>query len=267
MDNKLTVFQGQIPLQVPLADDMYMEKSQQEKLEIYKNLIVENNSLRVQLTAQTVASNVLINELTELKAKNQILLDNLHDKDELNQQIKILLGENESLRNQIYKLKETIVNQNTVIEKLENNIEELNGTVMNQKVIIVNLENYNAGLNDRVKKLEDKQLFDKYLIAIQDVNRYDELELNVPSIKKNLKKLRSFRVDECHYLNEEEDDARFIDEKRSVLLEKVNNMSGSVRNMFNKKFPGLLTGLLPYIATNVVVPSKDSQELIDDWWE
>jgi hypothetical protein len=111
-------------------------------------------------------------------------------------------------------------------------------------------------------KLENQQLYEKYIVAIQDINRSDELEKNISNydVKNKLKKLRNDRVNECHYLNEEDD-------KRTNLRDKIINMPVAVKNIFNKKYPKLIDNILPYIAKIITIPSKENNDEIGDWWE
>lgn len=240
MDNKITVY-GQFSLQAPLDDKVYMEKPEQEKLEIYKALIIENNNLKIQLTGYTIAMSTLINELSEQKAKNQILSEKLKDQDELNKKIESLTKENNDL-------KKLITDQGNKIQTLEKE---------------------NANLNNRMEKMEMKFLFDKYIIAIQDVNRSNCLEININNkdICKQLKKLRCDRVNECHYLDEENDDHTLINDKKTILVDKINAMPSIVKDMFNKKYPGLLDSVLPCIIINKTIPSQDNINEICGWWE
>lgn len=78
-----------------------------------------------------------------------------------------------------------------------------------------------------------------------------ELEKNVKNstTSKNLKKLRNDRVSNCHYFNEEEDDVTLVDDKMSILYDKLNKMPIEIKNKFNKKYPNLISDIVGHIPS------------------
>ena len=116
-----------------------------------------------------------------------------------------------------------------------------------------------------ISKLESKYLFEKYIIAIQDLNRAEKLETKISSWKV-LGYLRDDRIDDCHYLNDK-DSSILYNDKRQIMEEKVKNMPPNVRKMFDKKYPNLLNDISPHIVSSVVNVSKHNREDIEEWWD
>ena len=135
---------------------------------------------------------------------------------------------------------------------------------------IATLKDDNNTLKNNMKELKNKAIFGKYIIAIQDINRHYEMEKNIthPEIKKNLVKLRKYRVSEYHYVDEIDDNNILINDKKTVLYNKINKeMSEDVKNMFNTKFPNVLNGVMSYIKQNLTNPSETTLNEIEEWWE
>jgi uncharacterized coiled-coil protein SlyX len=259
MNRQITLEYNEI---LPIEEKAYEKLMLKEKWKIYKNLIAENTNLKTQLGMFGINMNALFNENIELKKENKKLFDQLHDQNELNKQINSLIEENEKLKNMLSKLEQHICDQDLTIEKLNNKVDELKKDNTELKI-------NNVDLNDRLKKIEEKSIFDKYLIAIQDVNRYDLLETKIKNVNtvKSLKKLREKRIKECHYINEKEDDIIMKNDKKTVLYNEMNNMPIGVKKMFEKKFPGVVNDVMTYIKINITTPSKDNLEEIEEYWE
>jgi chromosome segregation ATPase len=138
----------------------------------------------------------------------------------------ILNSENIDLRTRILQLsnnekilQETIITREKTIDELkkenaelkdrlvilEKKISDVCGEYSDLKNMHDDLKNKHDTLDIKFKKMMDKALFYKYIIAIQDLNRIEKLETKMPHTAQiNLRKLRNNRIGECHYLSEEQ---------------------------------------------------------------
>ena len=118
-----------------------------------------------------------------------------------------------------------------------------------------------------MNELKAKETFNKYIIALQDINRIDKLETILQNKdKKNMEKLRKNRITDCHYLDDT-DSTSLVEDKRTVLLDKMKGMSTSVEKLFNKKYPGLVKNIMGYIAPKITTPTQSILDDINDWWD
>lgn len=88
-----------------------------------------------------------------------------------------------------------------------------------------------------------------------------ELKLNTPYLKK----LKKNRLGLCHYLDDT-DDNDLLNDKRTVLLDKINNIDNKVKDLFDKKYPKLIENIKQYMAPVITTPNEDNMEEINDWW-
>ena len=109
--------------------------------------------------------------------------------------------------------------------------------------------------------LETEKLYNKYIVAIQDINYLDQLENKIPILKK----LRRRRLGECHYIY---DDDTLIEMKnrRSILLDKIQNIPIEIEQIFDKTYPSMLSDIIQYVAPNPVIVNKQDKEEINRWW-
>jgi hypothetical protein len=112
-----------------------------------------------------------------------------------------------------------------------------------------------------------KEQYKQYIIAIQDVNRIGNIETKIDVRSRGkLSKLRKNRVSEYHYLVDVMDEDE-INDRRTILLEKLKNMDICVKELFDKKYPYLIKDILHHIVSNKTEPSDESLNDINDWWE
>ena len=111
----------------------------------------------------------------------------------------------------------------------------------------------NKETHKQLTKIINRTIFNKYTKAIQYVNRLEQFEkqLNNP---KYMIQLREDRVDDCHYINDNDtqDEQK---KKMNILYEKINNMSNEVKKMFNRRYPNLInniSSLIPYDNTIIM---------------
>ena len=205
----------------------------------------------------------VLNENIMLKAKIAELyttINQLHETiktDKLT--IDLLKEENEMLKEKIKSLEDKILKQDIIIQELKTENVQL-------KEEIKELKAENVQLKSDINDLKLKDVYNSYIMAIQDTNSYQRLELTLPKHKKNLNKLRRNRNVSCHYIEEKEDEMLKTN-KLYVLYDKLINMDTLLRSKFDKEFPYLIQDLIQYIEPLKTVPSEDELENISYWWE
>ena len=173
---------------------------------------------------------------------------------------KKLVDENFNLRNRLTELYRNEEKHKEIIRQNELTIQQLKdeNLILRQKI---------SELENNIVKINEKEQFNKYVIAIQDVNRLEQIETKISiTERKMLKRLRQSRVTECHYIDDDfdEDDKN---DRRTVLYERLENMSPHIRTRFEYMFPGLLKSIMGHILQTKTQPSEDSMKYILDWWE
>jgi uncharacterized protein YoxC len=203
-----------------------------EKDNIIRDLNRDIDSLRAERTKNWAT----IKELENDNKKYKDIIDELTEK-------------NRQLEEKIKNLEKQIDIQNTTIDCQNSKIADLEGRLLN---------------------METKELFNKYVLAYQDLNsRYMlETKLNNGIALKSLKKLRNNRNGECHYcLTGEPLD--YINSRFYAMNDKIKKIPVGVRNMFEKKYPGLINEVNDLFDHYVVLTDPDPDLLEDafDWWE
>lgn len=232
---------------------------------------VQNNSNSINQLQQMTASVNLVG--ISVGISQEAFQEYLFLKKENNElHLRILeLSSNEKILNEMIKTRDMTIDElKKENEELKVKITMLENDMALLKNDITVLKQQNKTLENYVLKMENKELYEKFVIAIQDVNRYEELEKNVKNntTSKNLKKLRNDRVSNCHYLNEEDDDVTLVDDKMSILYDKLNKMPIDIKNKFNKKYPNLISDIVGYIPSKKPVSSIsiDNKNDIEEWW-
>lgn len=191
-----------------------------------------------------------------------------------------LKKENFDLKAQILQLLNNERQLKEIIDSKEQTIEELKKENAELKIRLNTLEkehnelrqehvelkqNFNT-LSNNFNKMMTKKLVDKYIVAIQDLNRIEDLEKKLDKNgRQALQQLRRARINDCHYL-----DNNFLDEhndRRMVLEEKISNMPVDVQHFFSRKYPNLLHALKPFIVSTRTVPAQCVLDDINDWWD
>ena len=207
-------------------------------------------------------------KIFNLTANQQTLHDTIKNRDEIilarDKTIEELQKENNILKLRIKELEDKI-------SKLE-----LDNKSLNKKIDILEKENKeikeenriikedNKEIHKQLTKMMNKTIFNKYTKAIQDVNRLEQFEkhLNNP---KYMIQLREDRVDECHYINDN-DTSDEQKKKMNILYEKINNMSNEVKKMFNRRYPNLInniSSMIPY--DNTIIMTQNEKDDINEW--
>ena len=183
-------------------------------------------------------------------------------------------------------LREREINQrDKVIKQRDIEIAELQEENKNLKRRIQDLEVENVNLKQRIQDLEvqgketvrnlDKLLakeeFEKFLIAIQDLNSLYRLENKFPQLTN----LRDIRVSSFHYIKDV-DQQQVVNYKRNEVISRIETgMTQGCKKLFVKNFgetflseleavlKGSISALSP--ATSSLTPSQQSEA--DDWWD
>jgi hypothetical protein len=152
---------------------------------------------------------------------------------------------------------------------LETRIESLEQDNIQLKSENIQLKSENIQLREDIKDLKSeiqdiklKELYNQFMIAIQDINRMYSLE----QILKNsaFTNLRSNRINSCHYINEN-DSQELTNAKITVLYEKLQSMNDSIRKKLNQKYPNVIRDVLSQIKPLQGL-SEDDLEDANDWW-
>ncbi len=207
-----------------------------------------------------------------------------------------LLYKCKELEDEVIKLKNTLSEKDKTNESHLENIEEFKSEIylitrQYDEIIRENMEitrknvkirkqyneiiKDNAEIKKNLKKINDNQLFYKYILAIQDVDNEVKLKQNFDSkydskICENLVKLREINVEHphylCSYMSTEDKNKR-----RSILSDKICSMNKEIEHRFEVMFPELLQQILYYICTHSdsekFKPTNKEREEIELWWE
>jgi ribosomal protein L18E len=211
----------------------------------YIKLVQQYNKLVIILNNSEHKNNLLFEEIQKYQRNEKDFYKKIDD----------LIVENKRLKDEINILNDKINSQNDTINILSDKI-------INQDNIIKELCISNKNILDKLNKSEVKRLFNKYTIAIQDINRLYQLEKQIPILSK----LRKTRIDECHYIDDT-DISSLVDDKRTILLDKIKNIPSEIETLFNLKYPLLLSNIQNYIIQNPTFPNQQIENEINEWWE
>jgi regulator of replication initiation timing len=218
-----------------------MQQQIVQLIEEKKKLSEENDSLRSQIAGVQGVANERHARILEQEGELNLLRE----------EIRILKEENTLLK---IELKESKISR----QKLNARVLNLNASVLNLNASVLNL-------NARVLKLELPVEYQKFLVAMQDINRFHQLESQVP----NLYKLRKKRREISHFIDEN-DSLDLRNYKASFTLTKINEMSTPCQQIFGTKFSdNFLTQFTNEVKKiGLVVGSVSDDEIVDteEWW-
>jgi len=164
---------------------------------------------------------------------NQFVSKDSYDK--LYKEKQELILKNDEYRNRLTELLQTtefhialLKEKDVEIALLKKENEELKKRIEELEVKNKILERKNEILEDRVNKLEYEKMYNKYIVAIQDINSFLFLEKKADSPTSTyLNDLRTNRVDFSHidkWINIKNDNSNLINYKINILLEKLNSI-------------------------------------------
>jgi len=253
-----------------------MSKGKKNKTNVQPNL--DDNGKQVANPNQYAASDFLMTLPTghtissrryfELEQENKDLKNQIKQFTKLEEENNTYKKTIEELEEENKRLKEQLNLLEKKYNKLEVQYNEIKVQYNEIKVQYNEIKEENKQLKEKMDEREMYRLLNKFEIAIQDLNSLENLEINIKDkqIIKELKELHQERNLDCHYLNETKYSKQELDERRTILLEKINNMPDEVKNEFNLLYPNILSGIHKYIAPNRATPQQKTLLLTKRWW-
>lgn len=184
-----------------------------------------------------------------------------------------VLNENIMLKAKITELYITIDHLNDTIKKNHLTIDLLKeeNDMLKMKLLLlekefndiksqhIELKHNHELLTHKLNSIIEKDEYNKFMIAIQDMNRLFLLEHKNSSFKD----LREDRLYTCHYIKDN-DQPEMKDAKISVLYEKLQHIHDNIREQFDELYPNVIEDVLLHIT-----PVKVSDKLLKrvyKWW-
>ena len=197
----------------------------------------------------------LINSCPDKINTLQIIIDAFCDTIDYDNKDKIIA----SLQKKLKELEFTIKIQNTKINNLEETIKKQDINIKTQESKIHNLE-------ERLTKQEQRQLFNKYVIGIRDINALEQLETKLADARE-LMKLHKDRIDGCHYINE-----KYSNNEKAIrinlLIDKLTNIPENIKELFEDEYPQLLDELKAVLVKrDSVIEDARFIKKSNNWWE
>ena len=197
----------------------------------------------------------LINSCPDKINTLQIIIDAFCDTIDYDNKNKVI----SSLQKKLKELESTIKIQNTKI----NNLEEI---IKTQDINIKTQESKINKLEERLTKQEQRQLFNKYVIGIQDINALEQLETKLADARE-LMKLHKDRIDGCHYIND-----KYSNNEKAIrinlLIDKLTNVPENIKELFEDEYPQLLDELKAVLVKrDSVVEDARFIKKSNNWWE
>lgn len=194
--------------------------------------------------------------------------------------------------NKIQELEQKNLALNNTIDQLRSNADQLRPIIEKNNNEIDLLKTENAELKDRLRQLEtnvlklninienmnqkmtDDKHMSKLIMALQDVNAHQQLENNLGKpLSRLMYKLRSRRVEDCHYLltsGSMIDTPELIDYKLQQIKNKLEELSPSLKSKFEKKIGrGLIEGVINHLdqlSYTSKQPATNECAEADEWW-
>jgi len=225
--------------------------------ENYNNLLIENNQLKERICILEKKEITTVQFYTDIINKN-VEINNLKESnDELNLKIIKLEHENLELKIKINKLEKDNI-------QLKNNNIQLNAKIDKLEKDIIELKTENT-------QLKQKEITNKIVRCIQDLNRYEQLEKKLKQpFNVNIKKLRNFRNEESHFIYDD-DSFDTINSKKIYLLEYLKTkidvkILDKIEKVVSKHF---IQVIIDYLENNSIQKeiSEDDLSDIEIWWE
>lgn len=275
-DNKLekinelyTLYQSNNNNLILLLEHLQLQPQLQHNKELLNQIQIQlENEMRYYIGSITnVQINLVLGLHPELAIVNKDEIVSLRtNKTVMETQISCLKHENNKYFDTITKKDIDIENLKKENEKLKLQLEELQQKYQNLKSEHDSLKNDHDDLKKEVQKMKDNKAFDRFVIAIQDLNREESLEKKVnPATKTILQELKNDRIGDCHYINDN-DSQQKKDDKRNILYDEIKNMSKNIKDMFDNEYPNLLYDIDKFIVNNKTTPSLMFKDKIKRWF-
>jgi hypothetical protein len=220
----------------------------------HDSLVTERNFLAAELQKRQQELNANTQQLNQLFTANM-----LKDKE-----IAELKRINQDLMDTIAFLENKISGLEVHIAQLESK----NGMLEKRVEALEIVETDNKDLRKQVAVLMLEREYGQYLVMLQDLNRQDRLETNLPLLRPVLQSMRGVRVDACHFILDA-DTNEVVEYKRFVTLRKLKEMSPACKKRFEKHSKGLVDGVINHLLHSSIPPglSEVEKSEIDDWFE
>ena len=127
-------------------------------------------------------------------------------------------------------------------------------------------------LHSRLEILELEREYNKFLIPLKDLNKLCQIEQDNGlsfAFRKKMNKLRKFRVESFHYIDDD-DEVEVQDYKKFSTISNLNSkMSPACRLKFQKLYGVDFLQIFANYFKNLAHPapiSPEEQSEADDWW-
>jgi hypothetical protein len=212
--------------------------------------IMYNNNTR------KVSVSIDIDEYNKLIEENELLKKQLQEN-------------NGSIICEIVRIKDKTIDElKKENEELKLRISNLEKDIIDKDIRICNLEKDNKQLKKTVSFLENKEIYQKYMKAIQDANSYLLLEkkLDIPYCYL-LEQFRLDRVDLCHFINKK-DNEKYNNEKIEYIRRKILGMPDEIKRKFNRKYEGMIERILDILETyKIDIIQEDLEKIEEEWYD
>jgi cell division protein FtsB len=220
------------------------------------------NRIKFQITSQNL-SVVDTNEYNNLvNEHNKLVKDN----NDMNAKILQLVSNERILEENKKILQETTSANNKMIDELKKENDELKKENNKLKKKVEMLENNYKIIRDELDEIKMNKLYNKYIVAIQDLNGDQLLEkkTNDQLAQQSLEQLRSDRINDCHYLDRNHSNEK--NDRINELLKRINNMPSCVRNDFDIDYPNVLTEICNIVKPTNTLTDQKTMRSINRWW-
>lgn len=124
------------------------------------------------------------------------------------------------------------------------------------------INNENKDIKRMIYRLNLTNLFNKYIVAIQDLNSYKLLEDKV----SDLTKLRDTRIIMCQFIKRKDTDS-IKQAKINVLYKKLHEMPEEISEMFEDDYENLIDDLKKLNIYKDVTIDPVTLNKINSWWD
>jgi hypothetical protein len=205
--------------------------------------------------------------------RNKIIIDEIIEEIDTNNKNNIIIN---NMKNEKINYLEN--NFKIIFERL-NNLENKNNILENKNNILENknniLEYDNTKLNKDVSYLKKINIINKFYKAIKDLHKLDDLENNnliEKKYKQALKIINNRRLNECHYILDN-DKYKFKYYKKKKLLNELKKMPNDIKLDFNILYScDIIDFLIEYLDNDLKLNqiktnlSKIDKQKINIWW-
>ncbi|ATZ81106.1 hypothetical protein BMW23_1062 [Bodo saltans virus] len=219
------------------------------------------DSLPKKTLCDIIASNML--QIAQLTTENNALQTRNAELENDKQIYYTIIEENKKLIKEHEMSIEKLLNENILLNDKISSLEIQNIKLTTE---LNDLKKNHNDLSNKFINMENKKVFDNFVVAIQDLNSLDELEKKVNIVtKKELVKLKNKRISNCHYLDHR-DDEDVKNDKRTILEYEINNMPSDIKKLFDMKYPNLLGEITKYIIIKKTSPTIDFAQEMKEWF-